>query len=282
MPIKIYKPTTAGRRKASVDAFSDVTKKAPEKSLVTGMRKSGGRNAHGRITVRHRGGGAKRKYRLVDFKRDKYDVPATVAAVEYDPNRGARIALLAYADGEKRYIIAPAGVSVGDKVVSSKEKVEAAVGNRMPLMHIPAGLFVHDVELVPGNGGMMVRGAGAQAQIMAIEGDTVQLKLPSGEMRLVSKHCSATVGQVSNPDYRRVRLGKAGRMRHLGIRPTVRGKAMNPVDHPHGGGEGRNPIGLKGGPKTPWGKKALGVKTRKPKKPSGKYIVRDRRKARRR
>jgi len=281
MPIKKYKPTTPGRRKSSVDTFSDITKTKPEKSLLVVKKRTGGRNQQGRITVRHRGGGAKRQYRLVDFKRDKYDIPAKIAAIEYDPNRGARLALLHYADGEKRYMIASHLLNVDDKVMSSQQKLEAQTGNRMPLAHIPAGLFVHEIELVPGKGSQLVRGAGSQAQLMGVEGDMAQLKMPSGEIRLISKNCSATIGQVSNPDKRRVRLGKAGRKRHLGIRPTVRGKVMNPVDHPHGGGEGRNPIGLKH-PKTPWGKPALGVKTRKPKKSSNKFIVRNRKQAKRR
>lgn len=280
MAIKKYKPTTPGRRKASVDTFEDVTAKKPHKRLLAKKSRKAGRNAQGRITVRHRGGGAKKKYRIIDFKRDKYDIPAKVATIEYDPNRGARIALLNYADGEKRYMIASQETKVGDAVLSSQKKIEAATGNRMPIKHIPVGLFLHDIELVPGNGSKLVRGAGTSAQLMAVEGDKAQLKMPSGEIRTVSKDCSATIGAVSNPDKRRVRLGKAGRKRHKGIRPTVRGKVMNPVDHPHGGGEGRNPIGLKA-PKTPWGKPALGVKTRR-KKASDKDIVRSRRKAKRR
>lgn len=280
MPIKKYKPTTPGRRKASVDTFEDITEKTPYKRLLVKKNRKAGRNAQGRITVRHRGGGAKKKYRLIDFKRDKYDIPAKVATIEYDPNRGARIALLNYADGEKRYMIASQDIAVGDTVLSSLRKIEAETGNRMPLKHIPIGLFLHDIELRAEGGSKLVRGAGTAAQLMAVEGDKAQLKMPSGEIRLVSKDCSATIGSVSNPDKRRVRLGKAGRKRHKGIRPTVRGKVMNPVDHPHGGGEGRNPIGLKA-PKTPWGKPALGVKTRKKKKASGKDIVRDRRKAKR-
>lgn len=281
MPIRIYKPTTPGRRKASVDTFEDITAKKPHKALVVKKTRKAGRNSQGRITVRHRGGGAKKAYRLIDFKRDKYDIPAKVATIEYDPNRGARIALLHYADGEKRYMIVAQEMGVGDKVISSLSKIEAATGNRMPMKHIPVGLLLHDIELRAGSGSQLVRGAGTTAQLMAIEGDMAQVKMPSGEIRLLHNNCSATLGSVSNPDKRRVRLGKAGRTRHKGIRPTVRGKAMNPVDHPHGGGEGRNPIGLKA-PKTPWGKPALGVKTRKKKKHSSKYIVRDRRKAKRR
>lgn len=281
MPIRKYKPTTPGRRKASVDTFSDITAKKPFKRLVVKKTRKAGRNSQGRITVRHRGGGAKKAYRLIDFKRDKYDIPAKVATIEYDPNRGARIALLNYADGEKRYMIASQEINVGDKIFSSLNKIEAATGNRMPMKHIPVGLLLHDIELRAGSGSQLVRGAGTTAQLMAIEGDMAQLKMPSGEIRLLHNDCSATIGAVSNPDKRRIRLGKAGRKRHMGIRPTVRGKVMNPVDHPHGGGEGRNPIGLKA-PKTPWGKPALGVKTRKKKKHSSKYIVRDRRKAKRR
>lgn len=275
MPIKHYNPTTAGRRLTTVDTFADVTKFTPEKSLLVSKKRISGRNNQGKITVRHRGGGAKRMIRVVDFLRDKYGIPATVAAIEYDPGRGGRLALLHYKDGEKRYMLAPHDVRPGDVVLSSLDKIESKAGNRMPLKHIPVGLMVHAIELSPGTGGKMVRGAGAAAQLMAIEGDTAQLKLPSGEYRLVSKECSATVGQVSNPDKWLVRVGKAGRKRHMGFRPTVRGKVMNPVDHPHGGGEGKNPIGLKH-PKTKWGKPALGVKTRKRKKFSNKFIVKRR------
>jgi large subunit ribosomal protein L2 len=272
MAIKKYKPTTAGRRLSSVDAFADITKTEPEKSLIKIRKRTGGRNAQGKITVRHHGGGAKRYTRIVDFKQDKYDIPAKVAAIEYDPSRGARIALLHYADGEKRYVLAAQGVSVGDELLSSKERIEIKPGNRMPLEQIPQGIAVHNVELSPGMGGKLVRGAGASAQYMALEGKYAQLKMPSGEIRLFPKLAMATVGAVSNPDHRLIRWGKAGRTRHLGIRPTVRGKVMNPVDHPHGGGEGKHPIGLKH-PKTPWGKPALGVKTRKAKKASNKMIV---------
>jgi large subunit ribosomal protein L2 len=272
MPIRKYKPTTAGRRISSVDAFSDITKKEPEKKLKVIRKRTGGRNAQGRITVRHHGGGAKRYIRLVDFKQNKYDVPAKVAAIEYDPSRGARLALLHYADGEKRYVVATHGLKVGDKILSSKERVEIKPGNRMPLEKIPAGIAVHSIEMESGMGAKVCRGAGLSAQYMALEGKFAQLKLPSGEIRLFRKECMATIGQVSNPDYRLIRWGKAGRKRHLGVRPTVRGKVMNPVDHPHGGGEGRQPIGLKH-PKTPWGKPALGVKTRKAKKVSNKFIV---------
>ncbi len=280
MAVKLYKPTTPGRRKASVQDWSDITKKKPEKSLLVPLKKNGGRNNTGRITVRHRGGGAKRMYRLVDFKRQDFDAVAEVIAIEYDPNRGSRIALVQYQDERKSYILASQGMVVGDKVVSSKDRLEAVHGNRMPLEHIPAGQFVYNIEFQPGKGGQMVRGAGNAAQIQVVEGKYAQLKMPSGEIRLVPKGCFASVGKVSNPDKKLVRLGKAGRRRHLGWRPTVRGKVMNPVDHPHGGGEGAQPIGLKGGPKTPWGKKALGVKTRNKKKSSSKLIVSRRKKRR--
>ncbi|OIO52395.1 50S ribosomal protein L2 [Candidatus Uhrbacteria bacterium CG_4_10_14_0_8_um_filter_58_22] len=279
MPIKKYNPTTSGRRISSVDAFSDITKTEPEKKLTVFRKSVAGRNAHGRITVRHRGGGARRYVRVVDYKQDKFDVPAKVAAIEYDPNRGARLALLYYRDGEKRYVVATQGLKVGDVIVSSMSRVEIKPGNRMPLEQIPVGITVHSIELVPGNGGQLVRGAGLSARYMALEGKYAQLKLPSGEIRLISRLSMATVGVVSNPDHRLIRWGKAGRSRHLGIRPTVRGKAMNPVDHPHGGGEGRHPIGLKH-PKTPWGKPALGVKTRRTKLASDKLIVQRRNKKR--
>lgn len=273
MAVKKYKPTTPGRRNASVQNFSDITKKRPERGLTTRLKKHAGRNNTGKITVRHRGGGAKRLYRKVDFKRQNFDVQGEVIAVEYDPNRGARILLVQYSDGSKAYILAYAGAKVGDTVVSTKEAIDAVPGTRMPLEHIPTGMSIYNVELQPGKGGQMVRGAGLGAQLQAIEGKYAQIKLPSGEMRLVLKNCLATVGQVGNSDYRLVRLGKAGRKRHLGWKPTVKGKNMNPVDHPHGGGEGHSPIGHKGGPKTPWGKKALGVKTRKRKKWTNKLIV---------
>jgi large subunit ribosomal protein L2 len=271
MPIKIYKPTSPGRRNSSVDAFEDITKTRPEKSLIVIRKSHGGRNAQGKITVRHRGGGVKKYYRLIDFKQDKFDSPAKVLAIEYDPNRGARIALVGYSDGEKRYIIAPVDLKVGEEILSSMSKAEIKVGNRMPLEHIPVGRMVYNIELTPGKGGEIVRSAGVGAEIVAIEGDYVTIKLPSGEIRKVPKSCLASIGQVSNPDYMHIRWGKAGRVRHLGFRPSVRGKAMNPVDHPHGGGEGNQPIGLKH-PKTPWGKPALGVKTRK-NKASAKLII---------
>lgn len=275
MPIKMYKPVTLGRRISSVDAYADITKTEPEKRLVRIKKRSGGRNAQGKVTVRHRGGGEGRFLRLVDYKREKYDVPAKVAAIEYDPSRGARLALLNYRDGEKRYIIAPQGLGVGDSLVSSKGEAEIKVGNRLPIERIPVGLTVHCVELMPGLGGSVVRGAGLGAQIMAVEGDYATLKLPSGEVRLFPRQAMATIGLVGNPDRRLIRWGKAGRTRHRGRKPQVRGKAMNPVDHPHGGGEGKNPIGLKH-PKTKWGKPALGVKTRNPKKASWKFIVKRR------
>ncbi|MBT4153065.1 MAG: 50S ribosomal protein L2 [Candidatus Magasanikbacteria bacterium] len=278
MPVKVYKPTTPGRRKASVQDFSDITKKKPERTLVKRLKSHAGRNNTGRITVRHRGGGVKRLYRMVDFSRRNYDVTGEVMAVEYDPNRGPRILLVRYEDGSKAYILGYAGAQVGDKIVSSEAKVEAVPGARMPVEHIPQGMFIYNIEFEPGKGGQMVRGAGLAAQLQAIEGKYAQVKLPSGEMRLVMRGCHATVGRVGNPDYRLVRLGKAGRKRHMGWRPTVKGKNMNPVDHPHGGGEGHSPVGHKGGPKTPWGKKALGVKTRKKKKGTNKFIVQRRKK----
>ncbi len=278
MPIKVYKPTSAGRRVSSVQDFSDVTKKTPEKSLVIKLPVHSGRNNTGSITVRHQGGGAKQLYRIVDFKRNNHGVEATVEAIEYDPNRGPRIALIQYPDQTKAYMIAPEGLKVGDKVLSSSEKIEAVTGARMPLRHIPVGLFVHNVELTPGKGGQLVRGAGAVAQLQVFEGNYAQLRLPSGEVRLINMDCMATIGRVGNADYQLVRYGKAGRMRHRGIRPRVKGKNMNPVDHPHGGGEGHSPIGLKGGPKTPWGKKAMGVKTRKEKRWSNAFIISRRKK----
>lgn len=278
MGIKVYKPTTPGRRKSSVQDFSDITKNYPEKSLVTVLKKKSGRNNTGNITVRHQGGGVKRLYRLVDFKQQNFDVEAEVKAIEYDPNRGARVMLVEYVGGQKDYWLAPQGVKVGDKVMSSSGKIEAKVGNRMPLEYVPIGLFVHNVEMTAGKGGQMVRGAGNGAQLQVIEGDYAQLKLPSGEMRLIKKNCAASIGLVGNEYYNLVRWGKAGRMRYRGIRPTVKGKNMNPVDHPHGGGEGHSPIGLKGGPKTKWGKKAMGVKTRQPGKWSNKFIIQRRKK----
>jgi len=264
VPIKKYKPTSPGRRGMTGDTFEDITKQKPEKSLLTDKRKRGGRNSYGKVTVRHQGGGHKQAYRLVDFKRDKHNVPAKVAAIEYDPNRTARIALLHYADGEKRYIIAPAELSVGDTVLSGPS-AEVRPGNCLPLSNMPLGTTVHNVELQPGKGAQMVRSAGSSAQLLAKEGDYATLRLPSGEMRKVRQTCYAVVGQVSNIDHANVKLGKAGRKRHLGIRPTVRGSAMSPRDHPHGGGEGRSPIGMPG-PKSPWGLPTLGRKTRRNKR----------------
>lgn len=277
MGVKVYKPTTPGRRKSSVDDFKDITTTKPEKGLTTPLRRSGGRNNQGKITVRHRGGGAKRRYRLVDFKRERYDIEATVLSIEYDPSRNARIALVEYADGEKAYMLAPHQLEVDAKVVSSKSKVEIQVGNRMPIGYIPAGIMVYNVELHPGKGGTVARAAGNGLLVMSEEGDYVQTKMPSGEIRVFHKECMATVGRSSNPEHRGIRWGKAGRRRHLGFRPTVRGKAMNPVDHPHGGGEGAQPIGLKH-PKTAQGKPALGVKTRNKNKASNKFIIKRRKK----
>ena len=273
MPIKNYKPNTPGQRKKSTLVNTGLSKKAPEKSLVVSLKKNGGRNNQGKITVRHHGGGAKRKYRIIDFKRDKFDIPGKVASLEYDPNRTANIALINYNDGEKRYIIAPKHLNVGDTVISG-ENVDIKSGNALPLMNIPVGTMVHNIELRPGKGGELARSAGASAQILGREDNYVMLRLSSGEQRLVLGTCYATVGEVGNEDQGLVRLGKAGVSRHLGIRPTVRGSAMNPNDHPHGGGEGRAPIGRKA-PVTPWGKPALGLKTRK-KKSSDKFIVRRR------
>lgn len=277
MPVKHYKPVTAGRRLSSVDTFEDITKTKREKALILHKKKHSGRSG-GKITVRHQGGGSKKQIRLVDFHREKFDVPAKVVAIEYDPSRNARLALLRYEDGEKRYMVAPIGLKIGAMVVSSKNKGEIKVGNRFPLEFIPVGVEVYDIELQAGKGAQMVRSAGAMAQLMAVEGPYATLRLPSTEIRMVPRQCMATVGQVSNPDHRLIRWGKAGRTRHRGIRPTVRGKVMNPVDHPHGGGEGRNPIGLKH-PKTPSGKPALGVKTRRH-GPSDLLIVSRRKKGR--
>lgn len=281
MGIRVYKPTTPGRRKSSVDDFSDITKSTPEKSLTVPVKKKAGRNNRGTISVHHRGGGAKRRYRLVDFKRERYDVEAEVLAIEYDPNRNARIVLVQYTDGKKAYLLAPANLNVGDKVVSSQKKVEVKTGNRMPLQHIHAGMPVMNIEMSPGKGGGMVRSAGMGARIMGMDGDFVLVKLPSSEVRRFPKDSLATVGQVSNSDHRNIRWGKAGRMRHRGIRPTVRGKAKNPVDHPHGGGEGQQSIGMKH-PKTPWGKPALGVRTRSKKKKSNVFIAQPRKRNKRR
>lgn len=273
MPVKKYKPVTPGTRGMTGYTFEEITKTEPERSLLVALRKSGGRNAQGRITVRHRGGGNRRFIRIVDFKRDKHNIPAKVAAIEYDPNRTARLALLHYADGEKRYIIAPLDVKVGDTVMSGKE-AEIRPGNALPLANIPVGTMIHNIEIKEGRGGQMVRSAGGSAQLLAKEGDFAQIRMPSGEVRLIRQTCYATIGQIGNLDHGNVKLGKAGRKRHLGIRPTVRGSAMTPRDHPHGGGEGRQPIGLPG-PKSPWGKPTLGYKTRRNKK-TDQYIVRRR------
>ena len=271
MAIRVYKPTSPARRFMSVLTFEEITKKEPERSLVTDLRHKAGRNHHGKITVRHQGGGARRKYRIIDFKRNKDGIPATVKAIEYDPNRTCFIALLFYADGEKRYILAPLGLKVGDTVMSGPE-ADIKPGNCLPLANIPLGTLIHNVEIKVGRGGQMVRSAGTAAQVMAKEGAYAQVRLPSGEVRKVSMSARATVGQVGNTDHSNVRVGKAGRSRHMGIRPTVRGVVMNPVDHPHGGGEGRSPVGMPA-PMSPWGKKTQGVKTRKHRKYSDKLIV---------
>ena len=274
MAIRGFKPTTPSRRKMTVASFEEITKTTPEKSLLTTINKTAGRNAHGRITSRHRGGGVKRKYRIIDLKRDKDNIPARVAAIEYDPYRTAYIALLNYADGEKRYIIQPNGLKVGD-VVESGSDADIKVGNALRLADIPVGTTVHNIEMTPGKGGQIARSAGSSAQLMAKEGKFAQLRLPSGEFRLIDLRCKATIGQVGNISHELITLGKAGKSRYLGKRPHVRGSAMNPVDHPHGGGEGRTPIG-RPSPMTPWGKKALGLKTRKKSKKSDMYIVRRR------
>ncbi len=271
MAIKKYKPTTAARRNMSVSAFDEITKKTPERSLLVSLSKSGGRNATGRITVRHIGGGNRQKYRIIDFKRNKDNIPAKVVGIEYDPNRTANIALLVYADGEKRYILAPVGLNVGD-VVYSGEDVDIKVGNCLPLRSIPVGTTVHNIELYAGRGGQIARSAGISAQLMAKEAKGAIVRMPSGEMRYIPLNCRATIGMVGNVDSEIVSLGKAGRKRHMGIRPTVRGVVMNPCDHPHGGGEGKSPIGMPT-PVTPWGKPALGYKTRKKKKASNKMII---------
>ena len=274
MSIKVYKPTTNARRNMSTTDYSELSKVAPERSLLVSLKKNSGRNSYGRITVRHRGGGQRRKYRIIDFKRDKFDIPATVASIEYDPNRSAFIALLQYEDGEKRYILQPAGLKVGDTVVAGAS-ADIKAGNALPLTNIPVGTVVHNVELYPGRGGQLARAAGNSAQLMAKEGVYALLRLPSGELRNVPASCMATIGQVGNTDHENVKVGKAGRKRHMGWRPTVRGSVMNPCDHPHGGGEGKSPIG-RPGPVTPWGKPALGYKTRNTKKPSDKLIVKRR------
>lgn len=278
MAVKKYKPVTPSLRGMTGHTFEEITKSKPERSLVVPKKRTGGRNMHGRITVRHRGGGHQRHIRQVDFKRDKHGIPARVAAIEYDPNRTARLALLHYMDGEKRYIIAPLNLLVGD-VVESGPNTEIRPGNSLPINKIPVGTLIHNIELKEGRGGQLVRAAGGSAQLLAKEGDYAQVRLPSGEVRLIRQTCYASIGQVGNLDNSNIKLGKAGRKRHMGIRPTVRGSAMSPRDHPHGGGEGRQPIGLPG-PKSPWGKPTLGKKTRR-NKDTEKYIVRHRRKKRR-
>ncbi len=272
MPVKVYKPTSPGRRGMSVSTFEEITKKKPEKALTEPLKKKAGRNNLGRITTRHRGGGAKRMYRIIDWKRDKLGVQARVIAIEYDPNRSARLALLEYADGERRYILAPVGVRVG-RQLSSGPEADLSPGNALALRDIPVGSVIHNIELKPGRGAQIVRGAGTGAQLMAKEGDWAQVRLPSGEVRLVHVACMATLGQVGNPEHATISVGKAGRTRHMGIRPTVRGAAMNPRDHPHGGGEGKAPVG--GQPQTKWGKVAMGKKTRR-RKATDRFIVRPR------
>ena len=272
--MKHFRPTTPSLRNMTVSTFDEITKKTPEKSLLTVKKEKAGRNSYGRITVRHQGGGNRQKYRIIDFKRNKDDMNATVIGIEYDPNRSANIALIEYEDGTKSYILAPVGLTDGDKVVSG-QKVDIKPGNCMPIESIPVGTLIHNIELNPGQGGKMVRAAGQEAQLMAKEGKYAHVRLPSGEMRLVLARCRATIGTVGNTDHENVKIGKAGRTRHMGIRPTVRGSVMNPVDHPHGGGEGRAPVGH-AGPMTPWGKPALGYKTRKKNKQSNKMIVKRR------
>ena len=274
MSIKVYKPTSNSRRNMSVTDYSELSKVAPERSLLEPLKNKSGRNNYGRITVRHRGGANRRKYRVIDFKRSKFDVPAEVVSLEYDPNRSAHIALIKYEDGVKSYILAPAGLKVGDKVMAGPD-ADIKPGNALPLINIPTGTFIHNVELYPGRGGQLARAAGNAAQLMAKEGEYALLRLPSGELRKVPATCMATVGQVGNLDHENVKIGNAGRKRHMGWRPTVRGSVMNPNDHPHGGGEGKSPIG-RPGPVTPWGKPALGYKTRNKKKASNKMIVRRR------
>ncbi len=278
MPIKVYKPTSPGRRGMSVSTFEEITRSGPEKSLTRPLRQNAGRNFRGKITVRHRGGGHKRRYRVIDFKRDKFGIPGRVASIEYDPNRSARIALVVYADGEKRYVLAPVGLMVGDVVMSGPE-AEVRVGNALPINNMPVGSTIHNIELQVGKGGQLARAAGTSAQLLAKEGRYAQIRLPSGEVRLVNVQCMATIGQVGNTDHGNIKLGKAGRKRWLGFRPSVRGSAMDPASHPHGGGEGRTPIGMPG-PKSPWGKPTLGYKTRR-NKTTDKWIVRRRGKKRR-
>ena len=274
MAIKKYKPTSPARRQMTVSTFEEITKKTPERSLLEPLKSNAGRNSYGRITVRHRGGGAKRKYRIIDFKRDKRDMKATVIAIEYDPNRSANIALVQYEDGEKRYIIAPVGLYVDD-VIECSTTADIRPGNALPIANIPVGTVIHNIELMPGKGAQLVRAAGNSAQLMAKEGKYAQVRLPSGEVRMIRMDCIATIGQVGNIDHENISIGKAGRKRHMGWRPTVRGVVMNPNDHPHGGGEGKSPVGMPS-PVTPWGKPALGYKTRKNKKASSKFIVKSR------
>ena len=276
MGIKKFRPTSPALRQMTVSTFEEITKKEPEKSLLSPLTKSGGRNVHGKITVRHRGGGAKRKYRIIDFKRNKDGIPAKVASIEYDSNRSANIALLHYVDGEKRYIIAPYKIEVGDMITSGPD-VDIKIGNALPLANIPVGTVVHNIEMKVGKGGQIARSAGNSAQLMAKEGKNALIRMPSSEMRYIPINCKATIGQVGNPDHENITIGKAGRKRHMGIRPTVRGSVMNPCDHPHGGGEGRAPIG-RPSPVTPWGKPTLGYKTRDKNKHSNKYIVSRRKK----
>ena len=274
MAVKVFKPTSNGRRNMSVIDYSSLSKVAPERSLLEPLNKKSGRNSYGRITVRHRGGGNRRKYRVIDFKRNKFDIPATVKTIEYDPNRSANIALIQYEDGVKSYIIAPEGLKIGATVISSRD-ADIVTGNALPLECIPVGTLVHNVELYPGKGAQIARSAGNSAQLMAVEGEYALLRLPSGELRKILKNCMATVGEVGNAEHANVKIGKAGKSRNLGWRPTVRGSVMNPNDHPHGGGEGKSPIGLPS-PMTPWGKPALGYKTRSKKKKSNSLIVRRR------
>ena len=271
MPVKIYRPTSPGRRDMSVSTFETITRTQPERTLTMALPRKGGRNNQGRITVRHRGGGHKRRYRIIDFKRERWGAPARVASIEYDPNRSARIALLEYEDGEKRYIVAPLGVQVGD-TLESGPSADIRPGNALPIRNIPLGTQIHNIELYPGRGAQLVRSAGVSAQLVAKEGPRAQVRLPSSEVRYIDMDCLATIGQVSNPDHSNISLGKAGRRRWMGIRPSVRGVAMDPASHPHGGGEGRSPIGMPG-PKTPWGQPALGKRTRRNKR-TGKYIIR--------
>lgn len=274
MAVKIYKPTSPGRRDMTSPTFEEITKSTPERRLTSPKRSSGGRDHNGTVSVRHRGGGHKRQLRLVDFKREKFDIPAKVAAIEYDPNRTARIALLHYADGEKRYIVAPLELKVGDTIVSSRREADIRAGNALRIANIPVGTMIHNIEIQPGKGGQIARSAGMAAQLLGKEGDYAQVRLPSGEVRLIRQECMATIGVVGNLDHANVKLGKAGRKRHMGIRPTVRGTAMSPRDHPHGGGEGRQPVG-KPGPRSPWGKPTRGYKTRRNKR-SDQFIIKRR------